>query len=352
MKIDMPTAVSNTAVTPPKTSRRWIYPSLLAIIYIAWFGYMFTANRWALFQEFWPVSLTMTIGSFVAGATAEGGAAVAFPVFTKVLQIPSADARTFGLMIQAVGMTMAGVMIYVQRVKTVPRVIVWVSLGGILGQIIGTYLFTIPNPYPKILFTFIATAFGVAMIISRWLIQWSPRAALPNWNGRYRALFFIVGVLGGSFAAQTGSGIDMLTFIVLTLAFGINEKISTPTTVIIMGLNSVVGFFLHGVVSQDIGIAWSYWLVAVPIVILGAPLGAYVASKVNRDGIIKFLLFLIGLELVTTIWLIPFTGTQIVITAVAVTLCAILFWLMLLFRQKYVATELANKYKERREKRE
>ena len=336
MKANMSAAKPQPAISAAKSERRWIYPFLLAIIYAGWLGYMFVANRWSLFQEYWPVSITMAIGSFVAGATAEGGAAVAFPVFTKVLHIPSGDARTFGLMIQAFGMTMAGVMIYVQRVKTLPRVIGWVSLGGILGQVVGTYLFTIPNPYPKILFTFVATAFGVAMVISRWFIQWSPRSELPAWDNRYKALFFIVGILGGSFAAQTGSGIDMLTFIVLTLAFGLNEKISTPTTVIIMGLNSVVGFFLHGVVSQDIGIAWNYWLVALPIVILGAPFGAYVAAKVNRDGIIKFLLFLIGLELVTTIWLIPFTGTQIAITVAAVALCGVLFWWMLSYRKKNV----------------
>ncbi|WP_420643768.1 sulfite exporter TauE/SafE family protein [Candidatus Leptofilum sp.] len=335
MKVDMSAGQPQQAAAT--NSRKWLYPTLLAIVYTFWFSYMFIANRWELFQEYWPVSLTMTIGSFVAGATAEGGAAVAFPVFTKVLQIPSTDARTFGLMIQAVGMTMAGVMIYAQRVRTLPRVIGWVSLGGIFGQLIGTYLFTIPNPYPKILFTFVATAFGVAMVISRWLIHWEPRSELPNWDNRYRALFLLCGVLGGSFAAQTGSGIDMLTFIVLTLAFGINEKISTPTTVVIMGLNSVVGFFLHGVVSQDIGIAWNYWLVAVPIVILGAPFGAYVASKVNRDGIIKFLLFLIGLELVTTLWLIPFNNlTQIVITATAVAICGALFWLMLNYRKNNV----------------
>lgn len=314
--------------------RRFVYPALLLAVYTLWFGYMFLSNSWHLFAEYWPVSLTMTLGSFVAGATAEGGAAVAFPVFTKVLHIPSVDARTFGLMIQAVGMTMAAVVIWVQRVKMLPRVIGWVSFGGIFGQLVGTYLISIPNPYPKILFTFVATAFGVAMIISRWWMNWAPREDLPEWRTQYKALFFFIGIFGGTFAAQTGSGIDMLTFIVLTLAFGIDEKISTPTTVTIMGLNSIVGFFLHGVISQDIGIAWNYWLVAVPIVILGAPLGAYVASKVNRDGIIKFLLFLIGVELVTTILLIPFTTTAIIITATVVSFATICFALMLRYRQQ------------------
>lgn len=336
----MKTKVSATpsASSRNKTEqRRWLYPFLLAIVYISWFSYMFLANRWSLFAEFWPVSLTMTLGSFVAGATAEGGAAVAFPVFTKALHIPSGDARTFGLMIQSVGMTMAAVMIYSQRVKILPHIIGWVSLGGILGQTLGTYVFTIPAPYPKILFTFVTTAFGIALVISRWFIKWEPRRDLPAWNSRYKALFFVVGVFGGSFAAQTGSGIDTLTFIVLTLAFGINEKISTPTTVIIMAMNSMVGFFLHGVVSQDIGIAWNYWLVAVPIVVVGAPLGAYFASKVQRDSIIIFLLSLISLELVTTLWLIPFSSlTQVLVTTTAVAVCAVLFWLMLSYRKKNV----------------
>lgn len=300
---------------------------------------MSMANKWTLFLDYWPASLTMSLGSFVAGATAEGGAAVAFPVFTKALHIPSSDARTFGLMIQSFGMTMASVMIYVQRVKVLPRVIGWVSLGGILGQVVGAYLVTIPDPYPKILFTFVATAFGVVMIISRWFMNWSPRDEIDSWNHSKRVLFMLVGITGGIFAAQTGSGIDMLTFIVLTLAFGLNEKISTPTTVVIMGLNSVVGFFIHGALLQDIGGMWNHWLVAVPVVVVGAPLGAYVAHRVSRDSIIIFLLTLITIELVTTLWLVPFANlTQVIFTATAVCICTVFFWLMLSYRKKFIVS--------------
>ena len=162
------------------------------------------------------------------------------------------------------------------------------------------------------------------------------RDELPAWHNQYCALFFIVGMIGGAFAANVGSGIDMLTFIVLTLTFGINEKISTPTTVIIMGLNSVVGFFLHGVVSRDIGISWSYWLVAVPIVIIGAPLGAIVASLVKREHIILLLVTLIALELASTLWLVPFTTTSIVVTIIAVVICVICFVVMLYHRRNHL----------------
>ena len=91
--------------------QRWLYPALVGLIYLVWLTYMTYSNSWALFQELWPVSVAMTLGSFIAGATPQGGATVAFPVFTKVLQIPASEARTFGLMIQAVGMSMVSILI-------------------------------------------------------------------------------------------------------------------------------------------------------------------------------------------------------------------------------------------------
>jgi uncharacterized protein len=316
--------------------RRWLYPVALLLIYLCWTSYMVIADRWSLFAEWWPMSLTMVLGSMVAGATAEGGAAVAFPVFTKVLQIPATEARTFGLMIQSVGMTMAGVVILTRRVKILPGVIGWVSLGGVLGMVVGTFLIPIPPPYPKILFTFITAAFGVALMISRWGLNWNPEDQFLTQTTGRRLLCILMGIVGGIFAANTGSGIDTLTFIVLTLAFGINEKVSTPSTVIIMGINSVVGFFLHGIVAQDIGIVWNYWLVCIPVVILGAPLGAWIASRVNRDVIITLLLVLITIELVTTIWLIPFTSGMVRFAGVTVFICIVWFTAMLLYRYRHL----------------
>jgi uncharacterized membrane protein YfcA len=274
----------------------------------------------------------MVLGSFVAGASAEGGAAVAFPVFTKILHIPATEARTFGLMIQSVGMTTAAIVIVTRGIKILPQVIAWVSVGGVVGMIAGSLLIPIPPPYPKLLFTFVTAAFGIALILSRWVLNWHPITEFVINTNRRRVLFFGIGIIGGVFAANTGSGIDTLTFIILTLAFGINEKVSTPTTVIIMGINSVVGFFTQGVLLQSIGIEWEYWLVCVPIVIFGAPLGALAASRINRDTIICLLLSLITLELVTTLILIPFTNVMWLFTTVTVAVCAVWFAGMLRYR--------------------
>lgn len=322
--------------------RNHIYPLTLMLVYATWFIYMTSNQLFGLFAEHWSVSATMTLGSVVSGATAEGGAAIAFPVFTKALHIAPSDARTFGLMIQSAGMTMAGLVILLNRIPVLKSVILYVSLGGVLGQVIGTFWVVLPNPYPRILFTFVAATFGLAMLTSRYVLKWQPRDGFLNWDNNHRGLFFFIGIIGGTFATQTGSGIDMLTFIVLTLAFGINEKISTPTTVIIMGINSVVGFMLHGFVVQDIGVAWDYWLVAVPIVIIGAPLGAVIASRVKRDVIIGVLLFLIALEVGTTIWLVPLSPEHIMVTVIAVLICLQMFSMMLAYRHSRRHDTLAS----------
>ncbi|RMH01238.1 MAG: sulfite exporter TauE/SafE family protein [Chloroflexi bacterium] len=314
--------------------RPYLYAIALAIVLASWISYMTISHSWPLFNQYWPMSLTMLFGSFVAGSTPQGGAAVAFPVFTKLLHIPPHDSRNFGLMIQSVGMIMASIFIVARGVPVLPKVIKWATLGGVLGMALGTYVTVIPNPYPRILFTIGATAFGIVLFVSRWILRWTPRADLPGWHWGYRSLFIVVGIIGGIFAAHTGSGADILTFIVLTLMFGIDEKISTPTTVIIMGLNSLVGFFLHAVVSKDIGIVWYYWLTAVPVVAIGAPLGAYICSRVHRDTIIKFILLLITIEMISTLLLIPFTPAMQTVTAAVIGTCAFSFYAMLTYRQR------------------
>jgi uncharacterized membrane protein YfcA len=316
--------------------RRILYPVLLGALLLTWTIYMTWTDQWGLFRTYWPMSLTMVYGSFIAGATPQGGAAVAFPVFTKLLKIPTGDARTFGLMIQSIGMSMATVMILVRRIPVLPRVIGWTTLGGIFGQILGTYVIIVPDPYPRVLFTLGAAAFGIALAVSRWAMSWQPINDLPRWGLKYQAAFLILGVFGGMGAAHTGSGADMLIFIVLTLAFGVDVKISTPTTVIIMGLNSLVGFALHGLVSQDIGISWNYWLVAAPVVAIGAPLGAIFAARVSPDVIITTVLSLITIEVITTLWLIPITKTIMLVTVLVVGLCAVCFIAMLVYRQRRV----------------
>ena len=111
-------------------------------------------NKWSLFGNYWPMTLTMVFGSFIAGASAEGGGAVAFPVMTLLMKIPPEIARNFSLAIQSIGMTMASYLIIVNRIKIEVKYLIPVSAGGAIGMVLGTYYLVplIPAPYAKMLF--------------------------------------------------------------------------------------------------------------------------------------------------------------------------------------------------------
>jgi len=311
-----------------------IYWLAAAIIVSTWTISMQVLDWWSMFADTWPISLTMVLGSFVAGATSEGGGAVAFPVFTKLFDIEPADAKVFSFFIQSLGMTMAGLFIYLKRIPVLWNVVFTALSAGIAGLVIGELFLVIPNPYPKLLFTFIAGIFAFFLIYNRWGIPDNPLKTFRFERINDIFVILVTGFLGGLVASVVGVGIDMLIFIVLTLLYGIDEKISTPTTVVLMGLLSVAGFIWHAGITADVNPdVWRYWMSCVPIVIFGAPLGAWVCSKIGRDQLIWFLLFLIGIEVVTTLWLIPITQDRIAVLAILVLFTSFLFYGLIHYRR-------------------
>ncbi len=54
----------------------------IVLVISLWAVAMLAGGRFHLFAENWWMSVTMAFGSFVAGATSQGGGAVAFPVMT------------------------------------------------------------------------------------------------------------------------------------------------------------------------------------------------------------------------------------------------------------------------------
>jgi uncharacterized protein len=304
-------------------------------IVVVWGIAMQILDWWGMFVETWPISLTMVFGSFIAGATAEGGGAVAFPVFTKLFGIESNDAKIFAFMIQSFGMTMAGLVIYLRGVIVLWNVITTALLSGICGLIIGELFLTFPEPYPKLIFSMTAGVFGTFLVINRWWINDQPVEKLDMSHYKISIPIVLTGLIGGLISSVVGVGLDMMIFIVLTLMFGINEKISTPTTVILMGLLSLAGFAWHFQVADSITPeVWRYWMSCIPVVIFGAPLGAWFCDKIKRDHLIYLLLSLITIELVTTVWIVPIDKTQFMIILLSCMVSALIFYLLLKGRKQ------------------
>ena len=325
---------------PEKTdqlrSGRLYVGAAIALLWL-WILLMTYNQQWPWICRHWPISLTMTLGSFIAGATPQGGAAVAFPVFTKVLHITGENSCTFGFMIQSVGMSMAALYIWSNGITILPRVVFWAVVGGIFGVTLGTFWIVLPNPYPRVLFSLAAAIFGLTLLLLRRQLHAKDYPSAPP--AKTAQPFFVTGaaIIGGIFAAQTGSGVDLAVFIVLTLAFGINEKIATPTSVVIMGLVSLYGFSLQALTGKIPTMVWQWWWVAFPVVIFGAPFGAWFASRVQREWLLGLILFLIFLELVSTLYLISFPPRVWQVSVASVIACLAAIALLLAYRFRCVS---------------
>ena len=292
---------------------------------------------------YYYLSITMAFGSFIAGSTSEGGGSVAFPVMTFLFGIPALIARDFSLMIQSFGMTAASITIFLLGIKVVWRAILYISLGGFLGVFLGVfYVFpALPNPYPKMIFVSIWLPFAYCLYLINtiknrpvynkipawergvfWERTFKVRLGLSNSKEKneqeqksittmvsigndlqnnelenneaheemnitislnHKAIsLFITGVIGGIFTAISGSGICICSFAVLVLYFRVSEKTATPTSIILMSINTVLGFiaiFLNHVIDTG---AWKSLYVCIPICTIGAPLGAIFSAYWHR----------------------------------------------------------------------
>ncbi len=322
--------------------RRWTYFAALGVIVTAWAVVLTVRGEWADVFGQWEYALTMAFGSFVAGSTPAGGGAVAFPVLTKVLDDPPEKAKAFSLMIQSVGMSMATVLILSRRIKLIPLVILWVSIGGALGQILGV-IAPLPPMTARLLFTAIAAVFGVALAINRWALKAKTDHSFEVSDIGRVLVMLIVGLVGGYIASAVGSDINLLTFIVLTLAYGVDEKFAIPTAVVIMAINAVFWVVLHlglaGIGATPIlddPSLWHAWLAAVPIVAMGAPLGSWFASVVKRDLLVAFLFLLILVEVVSSLVILGprFQSQDWLFIVGSVAVSVVWFWAMHRYRNK------------------
>jgi len=271
---------------------------------ILWWRYFVQNDLFHLFTELsggngiprYYMTITMVFGSMIAGATSEGGASVAFPVMTLGFAIPPPVARDFSFMIQSVGMTAAAFTVITMKVRMEMKALFYCTAGGIAGIVFGLEKVApqLTPSYSKMYFVVIWFAFAFSLYFlnrnhHRRVFEKIPdfevdTLHLLGFDVQWKALVLIgTGFLGGVFSAMAGSGIDICSFAALTLLFRVSEKIATPTSVVLMAINTCVGFvyrqFYMGGVEED---AWGFFATCIPVVVIGAPLGSLLGSHFHR----------------------------------------------------------------------
>jgi uncharacterized membrane protein YfcA len=280
--------------------------ALALVVFVAWLA---LGGERALdaVAGHWPVSLTMVFGSLVGGGTSEGGGAVAFPVLTKVLAVPADQARLFSFAIQSVGMGCATISIIANRVPIERRAL---RYGGPLVVVAVAFscIVLAPRlelPTIRLVFTAILASMGLALLISR---RTDPhrRDVIEAVGRREIAILAAAGLFGGLLSGVAAVGENTVMFAVLVLGFRVCERVATPTTVVLLTIATWTGFATHLFVIGDFnGPVVDMWLAAVPVVAVGAPLGALLATRMSRTTIVRLLYVLISIEFVSTLVLVP-----------------------------------------------
>lgn len=268
---------------------------------------MASYNLWGLFSENWFMTATMAFGSFIAGASSEGGGAIAYPAMTLLFRIEPDVARNFSFAIQSVGMSFAAIWIFISGIKIEKNYLLLAGAGGFIGIIFGSFYIAplIKPDYAKMMFVSFWLSFGIALAVVNFINQRESINQLPNLSLFQKTELFMVGILGGFFSSVLGNGLDICTFSYVVMKYGLSEKIATPTSVILMASNAIVGFIIHLFILDTFQTdAFQYWLVCIPIVIFGAPLGAYTITLIGRKTIAGILIVIIVAQFITAMFVI------------------------------------------------
>lgn len=302
-------------MTKPKFSKiPKLYFLFFAVVLAFWLIYVIQNQLFFYINKhIWAV-ITMIFGSFIAGSSPEGSASVAYPVFTLLLNIPPDVARNFAFAIQSVGMTSASLLIFGLKLKVDWNYIKYVSLGGAVGLIFGTYYIVplVSPPMAKLFFVSLWLSFGLVLWIENRKINRIIYDSIQQFQQSDGAKLLVFGLIGGIISSIFGTGINIFTFCLMTIYYGINEKVAVPSSIIIMTIETILGFFLHFVFIKDFQPqAFEMWIACIPFVIIFAPLGSYVVSKLPRKAIANFLYIILIVQFIGAICVIKPNFTQI-----------------------------------------
>jgi uncharacterized membrane protein YfcA len=268
--------------------------------YVAWLLLAFGFGYWDQVKTHWPISLVMIFGSVVAGSTPMGGGTVAFPFLVLLFGQPPTLGRNFGLAIQALGMTSAMIFILARRTPIQARMLIWSTVGAAAGLLAGTFWVAplLPNTVIKLLFSCLWMSFAILTLAKNQ--EFCALNTIPKiQQSAVIKIGLAVGLAGGIMTALIGVGIEMLLYTVLVLLFRCDLKAAVPTAVSAMAIASVMGTALHAVLG-DIGMEVFYnWMAAGPIVVFGAPFGAFLVSVIPR---VRTLYFVSALCVVQFVW--------------------------------------------------
>lgn len=313
-------------------------------------SWIHVGGRWG-----YCVSSELCHGRLIAFLTCDVETELTGPVFqvmSLLLGVPPILARDFSFCIQSFGMTAASMTILGLQVPVDRESLIWATLGGALGLVfglVGVAPFLSP-PYAKLFFVSVWMTFAMALfklnargrdrkvyisaleadqaVISSFsdkdpsdkfaddgihsregdcdlFVKEKKQKSARAW------ILFYTGFFGGICSSVAGSGLDIATFSILTLYYRVSEKVATPTSVVLMAVNAMLGVFCRVVLGLggayapgEQGNLWKFVSVCIPVVVIGAPVGATIASIVARHWLAYFIYVLNTVQFISALAII------------------------------------------------
>lgn len=302
-----------------------LYSSTLLIL---WIFAISTLYNYDSLKERLFIGITMAFGSFIAGATSEGGGAIAFPVMSIFFKISTEVARDFSLLIQSCGMVAASFAIFKNKINVNLKIVLFTSLGAIIGNVIGlAYVVNqVSTIFIKLCFCSLWMSFAIIFYKTHFNLSEIFNLKLKR---RDKFWLFFLGILGGVITSIFGTGADIVSFAFATIYLGTSIQIATPTSVIIMAINSIacliIRFFFFGGIHPE---AFEYLMVSLPVVIIGAPLGAVYISNKSKKTFMFLLIMAICLQYFFALIILPLTINDYLLS-ISLVVIGSLFWLFI-----------------------
>ena len=121
--------------------------------------------------------------------------------------------------------------------------IIFCSFGALFGLIFGFEVLDsiLDPPTKKLGFVCVWFSFAFALYLLNREYKRKTFDSIPKFGFWQATVLILVGFVGGIFSAITGSGVDICSFSILSLLFRVSEKVSTPTSVVLMAINTCIG---------------------------------------------------------------------------------------------------------------
>ena len=237
------------------------------------------------------------IGALIIGASlglfGSGGSILTVPVLMYLVDMPADLAIASSLLIVA-GISLFGSISYIRR-KSVSWKHLWVfGIPGMIGTYGGAWLGTLVDSRWQLL------VFSLLMIVAA-VFMW--RSKSPE-NGNTQTLNYtkvmFEGLTVGVITGFVGVGGGFLIVPALVLLAGLSMPVAIGTSLLIIVIKSVVGFFKYYAVMSSQNITFDWVVIGIMIVggVLGSVFGAKLGRSIAKDKLQKgFAVFLVGMGL-------------------------------------------------------